>query len=229
MAFTTGWRHRWTAPLFAILLLWITTYRNSWGVVLHTENLMVLQVMVLSITASADAFSLDARRGVRRGPDGEHWSYGWPIRLLILVTVLTYALAGWAKLDNGGLAWLGDEVLRSHIANDNLRKLLLGDFYSPLGGWLVQYAWLFPPMAVATVVIELGAPLALFSRALGRMWVFGAWLFHAAIAVLMATVFPYPLLGVAYAAFFRVERGWDRMRARLARRQPRLAPVAGAS
>jgi hypothetical protein len=182
--------------------------------VLHTENLMVLQVLILSITASADAFSLDARRGIRRGPGDEHWSYGWPIRLLMLVTALTYVVSGWAKVDNGGWDWATGDVLRNQIANDNLRKLTLGDFYSPIGGWLVQFGWIFPPMALGSLVIELGAPVALFSDRLGWLWSGSAWLFHVAIAVIMATVFPYQLLGIAFAPFFPVERIWARLRGR---------------
>lgn len=211
VAFLTGWQHRWAAPIFALLLLWVTTYRNSWGLVLHTENLLVLQVMVLSITASADAFSLDARRGIQRGPGGDHWTYGWPIRLLMLVTALTYFVSGWAKVSNGGWDWATGDVLRNQIANDNLRKLTLGDFYSPLGGWLVRFGWMFPPMALGSLVIELGAPAALLNPRLGRIWAGLAWLFHMAIAVVMATVFPYQLLGIAFAPFFRVERAWDRL------------------
>ncbi len=212
IAFVAGWQHRWAAPVFALLLLWVTTYRNSWGLVLHTENLMVLQVMILSITASADAYSLDARRGLRRGPGGDHWTYGWPIRLLVLVTALTYVVSGWAKLDNGGLEWVTGDVLRNQIAHDNLRKLTLGDFYSPIGGWLVRFGWMFPPMALGAVAIELGAPVALVGPTLARVWAGLAWLFHVAIAVIMATVFPYQLLGVAFVPFFPVERGWDRLR-----------------
>ena len=41
VAFVCGWKYRISGPAFALLLLWVTTYRNSFGQVFHTENLMV--------------------------------------------------------------------------------------------------------------------------------------------------------------------------------------------
>ena len=37
-----------------------------------------------------------------------------------------------------------------------MRKAVLGAPYSPIGGRLTRYAWVFPPMALASVVVELG-------------------------------------------------------------------------
>ena len=62
VAFTLGWRFTLTGPLFAAALLWVTSYRNSWGMIFHTENLMVMHVIIIGLGASADAWSLDARR-----------------------------------------------------------------------------------------------------------------------------------------------------------------------
>ena len=31
VAFTAGWRFRVSGPAFAVLLLWVTSYQNSWG------------------------------------------------------------------------------------------------------------------------------------------------------------------------------------------------------
>ena len=224
-AFVAGWQHRVTGPAFGLLLLWVTSYRNSWGLVLHTENLMALHALVLGLVASADAYSLDARR-LRRDPDASDGRYGWPIKLLILVTVLTYFVAGWAKMRNGGWDWVNGDVLRNQIANDNLRKLLAGDFYSPFGGWLTRYGWLFPPMAWASMIVEMGAPLALFGRRLGKLWAGAAWGFHAAILVLMMIVFPYQLLFVAFLPFFPIEEWYDRVAAAVRRRAARgTAPI----
>lgn len=209
VGFVAGWRFGITGPAFALLLLWVTSYRNSWGVVLHTENLMALHVLILGFTPAADAYAVGG------GDDPEpHWRYGWPLRLVGLVTVLTYFVSGWAKIRFGGGDWLVGDVLRNQIAFDNLRKLLLGDFYSPLGGWLVQYGWLFPPMAIASVVVELGAPLALLGDRLGRVWSVLAFGFHVGVLALMAIVFAYQLTFVAFASFFPLERTWDRVRQR---------------
>ena len=38
------------------------------------------------------------------------------------------------------------------------------------------------------------------------MWAVAAWGFHLGVVALMAIAFPYPLLGLAYAPLFRIER-----------------------
>jgi hypothetical protein len=64
----------------------------------------------------------------------------------------------------------------------------------------------FPPVAVATVLVELGAPLALLGGRLRTAWVLAAWGFHVGIVALMAISFPYPLSGIAFAPLFACER-----------------------
>jgi hypothetical protein len=132
------------------------------------------------------------------------------VRLAAVAVVLAYVLAGIAKLRVGGLDWLDGDTLRHLVANDNLRKALLGDSYSPIGTHLVGQAWLFPPLAVVTVVVELGAVVALGGGRWRTAWVAAAWLFHVGVLALMAIVFPYQLAGVAFAPFFRLERLADR-------------------
>jgi hypothetical protein len=221
-AFTLGWRHRITGPLYAVLLVVVTTYDNSWQHIAHTENLFALHTLVLGFAPSADAWSLDARRRAAatnvRHPPGVEWDphehYGWPVRLITAITVCTYALAGWAKLRNGGTDWITGDVLRNQIANDNVRKALLGDRHSPLGAHLVQYAWAFPPLAFASMLVELGAPLALLNAWARRVWVVAAWLFHVGVLALMAILFIYPLTGIAFASFGHPDELWRRVRAR---------------
>ena len=82
LAFVGGWRFRISGPMFAVLLLWIITYRNSWGQIFHTENLLVLHVAVLALAPSADALSLDARRRPVHGAPVPRARYGWPVRLM---------------------------------------------------------------------------------------------------------------------------------------------------
>jgi hypothetical protein len=227
VAFTAGWRWRITGPLFALAFLGVTTYRVSFGHVLHTDHLPALHVLLLAVVPAADAWSLDARRRFRSfgRPDRDPVDdarYGWPVKVAALMVVVAYVLAGVAKLRLGGWGWLSGDVLRNQVAFDNLRKSLLGDIHSPLGGWAVRYGWLFGPMAVATVAVELGAPVALRGGRWRTGWVAGAWLFHVGIVALMAIGFPYQLSGAAYASFVPLEEVPDRWRrSRLARRLSR--------
>jgi len=205
LAFTTGLWFRLSGPAFALGLLLLCTYRSSWGQLLHFENLMVVQVLIVGFAPSADVLALGrARSGRDRPPVAA--SYGSPVRLAALVTVVTYVLAGLAKLRLGGWDWMLGDTLRNHVAYSAARLDLLGGTPSPLGRRLVAHAWLFPPLAIATVLVELAAPVALLGGRVRNAWVVAAWLLHAGVAALMFVVFPYPLFLVAFAPFFRLER-----------------------
>jgi hypothetical protein len=227
LLFVAGWRYGTVGPLFAVAMLVLATLDSAWGQVFHTENLVVLHLLILAAGPAADVLAVGRPRaqahatgaddpvyhedlddpGEPTGPDGR---YGWPVRLAAVAVVLAYVLAGIAKLRIGGLDWLDGDTLRHLVANDNLRKALLGDSYSPIGTHMVGQAWLFPPLAVVTVVVELGAVLALRGGRWRTAWVAAAWLFHVGVLALMAIVFPYQLAGVAFAPFFRLERLADR-------------------
>jgi hypothetical protein len=212
VAFVAGWRFRVTGPAFAVAFLTLTTYRNAWGQVFHTENLVVLHLLVLGCTRSADVWSLDERAGRRRAPPDA--GYGWPIRLMGILLVAAYVVAGVTKLRLGGWAWFDGDVLRSQVAYDNLRKIVVGDTSSPFAGPVLDHGVLFAPMAWLTLVVELGAPVALLGGRWRDVWVGAAWLFHVGILVLMAIVFAYPLTGIAFACLYPVERPVERVAAR---------------
>jgi hypothetical protein len=206
IAFTLGYRFRITGPAFAVLLLWVTSYRNSWGMIFHTENLMVLHVAVLSLTPAGAALS---RGGAREAAIADHGRFGWPIRLIWAVTVATYFIAGLAKLRLTGLDWIDGEVLRSHLAHDAIRKIQIGSVHSAFGLWLARYDWPARILSPFTLLLELGAPLALCSRRIAVIWAIGAWSFHVGVLATMAIAFVYPISGVGFAALTPVERIWE--------------------
>jgi hypothetical protein len=212
-AVALGFRYRVVAPAFALLLLWITSYRNSWGMLYHTDNLLVFHALVLAVAPAADALSLDARRWRKQGrpvtTDGEHGLYGWAIRALCVLTVTAYFVAGVAKLKLGGFAWAEGDQLRAQVAMDNLRKVMLGREASAMGVWMVRHPAVFVPLAVLTLLIEVGAPLALAHRRAGAVWTVGAWCFHIGVFATMSITFAYPLSFVAFLPFWRVERGYE--------------------
>lgn len=197
----TGRAWRMSSLVLAAGFLVLTTLGASWGAILHTEQLVALHLVVLAT-----------------GPTGrgDSATAGWSLRVMSAVTVTTYFVSGLAKLRfGGGAAWLdGDRLLRL-VAHDNLRKRLLGDRYSPIAEHVVGHAWLFQIAAVATVVVEIGAPLALVvGRRARYAWIGLAWGFHVGVLALMAILFPYPIVGVAYASMLPVERLTSRLAAR---------------
>jgi hypothetical protein len=203
-AFTIGWRFRITAPVAALGLLWSLSYRNAWGMVFHTDNLLVLHVIALACAPAADAWSVDARAR-RTGPPPAA-GHGWAIKLLAALTCATYLLAGIAKLRLGGWAWVGGEQLRNQIAIDNLRKALLGSMVAPLARLFVAHPDALAGFAIGTLVIEVGAPIAMVGRRVAWLWALAAWSFHVGVVLTMNVWFPYPLLGVAFLPLFACER-----------------------
>ncbi len=200
-AFVLGVAWRVAAPAAAVLLLWTLGYHNSWGMVFHTENLLVLHVIALACTPAADAYAIGGRR-VEPAAAG----YGWGLKLLATLTVATYVLAGIAKLRLAGLGWGGGDFLRNQIAVDNLRKALLGDPTAPLATPLLDHPAWFAVVSIATLVLELGAPIALLGGRFARGWALGAWGFHVGVILMMNIWFPYPLSGLAYVPLLHAER-----------------------
>ena len=208
---------RVTGPVFAATFLVVASYRSSWGQIFHTDDLVAIHLVILALVPSAARWAW--MRPTRSwGGASPHERFGWPLRLMSIITVATYVLAGVAKLRTSGLDWVTGTVLRDQIAQDNLLKELFGAPSSPVAAPLLQHSWLFPPMAVFAVLVELGAPVALLGGRWRNAWAGSAWVFHLGILVMMTTFFPYPLSGVAFASMFAVE-GLPRYVARMWRRR----------
>jgi len=121
-AFTLGVRHRVTGPLHAGLLLWTLFYRNSWSMVFHNDNTLVLHTLVTGLSPAADGLSVDAL--LRPAAPAPHWRYGFPATVSSAVSAAAYLVAGLAKVRGPlGWGWASGDALRSQVAADGLRKL----------------------------------------------------------------------------------------------------------
>ena len=203
--FVSGLFYRYTGVAFAVLVLVWASYHSSWGQLLHFEHLFTLHVGVLALSPAAAAWSLDARRRmVLREPSSPR--YGWPIRLMAIITVITYSIAAITKLRHTGLAWLDGSTLTNHIAYSATRIDLLGGFDPPLASFVVGQSWLISPMAIGALALELFAPIALLGGRVRNLWVASALLFHLGTAATMLVWFPYQGLGFAFLPLFCVDR-----------------------
>ncbi len=204
VAATLGIGHRVTGPLNAALQLWTITYRNSWTMLLHNDNMMTMHQMVLGTTRSADALSVDALvRDRTLLPQRFDRAYGAVPTALNIATCAVYFISGVAKVRGPlGFAWAKGDVLRGQIAVDGMRKDLFGSARTEAGSALYRQKELFTLLAAVSLAVELGAPLSLVNRRLGRWFALGAWGMHVGIRIVMGIKFKYNVSGVSYLPYF---------------------------
>ncbi|MGH3931522.1 MAG: hypothetical protein ACRDTF_16305 [Pseudonocardiaceae bacterium] len=210
-AFTLGAGHRITGPIYSALLTWTLAYRNSWSMVFHNDNLLVLHAIVLGASRCADAVSMDAvaRHGWRRAMSAGtvHGRYGWPLQAMNAVTAASYLLAGVAKVEGElGWRWALGGALRRQVAVDGVRKEVFGSAASPLAYLMYRHTEIFTAMAITSLVVELAAPVALISPRTGRLWALAAFGMHWGILAMMKIKFRYHLSGTAYLSFFDMDK-----------------------
>ena len=186
----------WAGPVALVILL---SHRSSGGQILWFDILPVLHVVAIA----AAGIRFDAIRS------------GWAMRLAALMTTITYVLAGVAKLRLGGTAWIAEGALERHIVWAATRLDVLGGTPSPVAAPLVDLGLASVPLALAVVVIELSAPVALFSRRFAWGWSIAAWSMHLFIAITLFVLFHWPLFGVAFAPLVLLHRRGESERAQV--------------
>lgn len=202
--FTTGRWLRVSGPVWFVTLLFVTSYASSWGKILHSENLLVFHAGVLAFVFAASRRS--SRRRPGQVPRVDRDSARLALRAMSLVTALTYFVAGITKLRSGGAGWISGEALGDWLAWDALRKIELGSIHSPLAPLIASSGPLVQVLAVYTLIVEVGAPMSMFSRRVAVVWALLAWLFHLGVLLTMAIGFFYPLSAIAFASMLPVER-----------------------
>lgn len=207
--YTIGWKFKYTGPAFAVLVLLYFTYRNSWSMIYHNRNALILHIVIIGLVASADALSWDSWKRTKKGkkPRTAHWQYGWPVQLICAATVASYFLSGVAKLAGDlALQWANGSAMRSQIAVDAIRKEMLGSEAAPFFDIIFEHTWLFLGMGILTFVLELGAPFALTKRKWGMVWAIFTCLMHWGIFFIMGIRFRYQMTGLIFLSFFDVEK-----------------------
>lgn len=181
----SGRATRAAMAVFAPCMLAVTTYRSSWGQLLWFENLLVIHLLVLTVA-------------VVIRPTGENRLPPWAMQCCAIATVVLYVLAGVAKLRYGGAGWISGDVLAHHIGYSSARLSVFGERPPLLASFAVDRPGLLAIASFTTVAFELGAPMALLHRRLAVVWSAAMWAMHVGIALTMAVVFPYPMVGLAF-------------------------------
>ena len=196
---TLGLRMRISGPIFAISLLTLLSFRNSWSMILHMHNGLVVHAMIIAATRSSDAWSIDSWKSSAPASS----AYGWPVRLVAATTTVSYFLSGVAKvMGPQGVGWASGEALSSQIAVNAIRYDVLTEVgAAPLFQLLLEHTWIFWILGVSTLVLELGAPLAFTHRRLGQLWAVATFGLHWGIFFTMGIKFRYQMSGAAFVAF----------------------------
>ena len=166
-SFTLGRRLTLVGPAFFVALLWTLSYANSWGQAPHSENLFPASRRVLVLA------------GERRDPK----TAGWVLRTISIVTIPHVRAGRRHEAPERRRGWLtgGRSAAGSRGTR---RKIELGSTASPLAPFVAHPA-LLQMLAIYTLIVELGAPVALVSPRTGRVWSALAWTFHAGILATM--------------------------------------------
>lgn len=125
---TLGIAHRVSGLVNAALQLWTLSYRNSWGMILHSDNMALMHQLVLGVTPSADALSVDALvRDKTLTPQRFDRDYGGIPTAMNIATCAVYVISGVAKVRSPqGWKWATGNTLRDQIAADAVRKEVFG-------------------------------------------------------------------------------------------------------
>lgn len=147
--------------------------------VIHSENIAVFILTILSIAPGIATYSLDKLRDLRHQvlmiPN-------WPVQLIKLTIGLAYFGAGYSKVISSPL-WVDGYTLQAYL----LDKYLLLDI--PWAYWLAQQYWLCVALSLFTVFLELTFFLVVFFPRLTRIYVLAGLGFHFGTLFVMGVNF----------------------------------------
>jgi hypothetical protein len=224
-----GFAYPLSAAGTALLSLYLRGVPQNFGKVNHSDNLLIFALLVFAFAKAADAWSVDAvlrqRLWKKKPPASPSGEYRWPVRFISLLIVTMYGAAGASKLLNSGWDW---------ALSDSFRLLLLRHHFThqpptQIGVWIAELPALCKALALAALLIELSAPLALLSTWLHRLLLpalfalqVGIWLLlgvkFSAMLPLFLCMLPW---GYAVSCLDLAKSG---LRARL--RRERVAPAS---
>lgn len=157
----------------------------------HVHTLLVYVLVLLCFSDSDREWSVDAwlrrRRGLTQEAEGGVASIGatgLPRQAILMAVVGLYFGSGLSKLVDAGPRWIDGQSLQYYIGSQVDRTSF--EIITALRMWVSEQRWLCQILSLSTLVIELGAPIALFSRRLRHLWI-PAWIsMHLGIVLLMA-------------------------------------------
>jgi Vitamin K-dependent gamma-carboxylase len=184
---------RVTAPIAALLGLYVMGVPNFYGKIDHAAHCTALSALILAVAPCGDALSLDRlwRRYRGQAPPPLSAAYTLPLRFCFLILGTVYLFPGLWKLWRAGDTWLTGvqlpALLRAHWSKNP-------DFVAPFR--VDDSPLLMQVLGAATLLFEIGFIFLLFNRWTRVLAAFSAVVFHWSISVLMGIRFHilYPLV-----------------------------------
>lgn len=142
-----------TVGAFAWALLYTT------GTTYHTVSALLVTLVCLLWSRWGDAWSIDAwrRRGQARR-QGAPQEYGYTIWVPSLVLGVVFAAAAFAKLRDGGIAWILNGTVKYHFLSDSRQAMV------DWGLYLARYHWVAVLLSFSAIAIESLVIAAVLSR-----------------------------------------------------------------
>ena len=194
----------WTRPAYVALVvgIFVSQLVELHSAETHDWELLLLTLFALTVVPWGDGFSLDARltrrpgRKVRAGP-----LYGLAIWIPGFTLGLAFAAAAYAKLTNGGLAWITSGAVKYHFIADATNAPVTW------GLWVAAHPSAAVLLSLGVVVIEACFISIIFVRSpwrrlllggVGLSLMAGFYVFQGVIwepwLLLFVALLPWPLL-----------------------------------
>ncbi len=139
-----------------ILSLLIVPFYFNFGLLHHLTHFPIVILGILAFSHCGDFLSVDALLRKWRGQIALPLTspeYNWPLALAKVYTVLIYFIAGLQKFKNSGFRWFESE---------NMQILLLTrPTLTAPGFWVATHPKIAAISALAIMLVQIGAPLAL--------------------------------------------------------------------
>ena len=196
-----------TSLLVAVTLgFYLLGTQHGFTKVRNNDGVVWFVLLILAASRCGDLWSVDEWIRVRlrgRPPRATTTTtspeYTWPIRMVWMLLAMVFFLSGVQKLRESGLAWLTSGHLRYRLMEKNYPS---GFGEVPLVSWgweLGRSAWVGRFVAIFTLVMELGYPLAL-------VWKWARWVFPAGTVLMLIGI--RSLMGPPFELFVLCHLFW---------------------
>jgi len=141
---------------------------HNFGQTYHFDTMIAIAIGILAFSRAGDILSVDAAvarwRGHMRRPTASG-EYLWPSQLICVGVSLVFFAAGVAKIWTSGFEWFQSDHMA--ILLDRVQYHISdADPIVTWGSAIARIPWAANLLALTTIVVETGYPIALFSRRL---------------------------------------------------------------